>query len=260
MNTQTALPARHPVILLCGLVATAAGLSGCEIVRDERGTLGPPNAQGRRESNSSQGYLNGKGAQNPTSDMASPTLPDMASGRTCRAAMGLAGEVLLCVDFDGATPDLAGWTLDAGCSGGYGWEVGTIADPMKGKALQLRGFTTYPGPNCGFTPPAIPIGTYSRLTLAIEHSVDVFAPSSNPPFPINQLAEIDRANSPGAPRLGTFYSADKGAGRWLSLIYSADLGGANTFQPLFILRSGLVVAGSNFEGWRIKSIAILGEK
>lgn len=100
-----------------------------------------------------------------TADMATPAAK-------CAAAKGLAGDNLLCVDFDKVTqltdPALAGWNFNANTANC--WQI-------SGGYLQVQSFGTFTG-NCGLTLPPIDFkqadkANYQRATLAIVHRVDL---------------------------------------------------------------------------------------
>ncbi|MBL9004419.1 MAG: hypothetical protein JNJ46_09240 [Myxococcales bacterium] len=202
-----------------------------------------------------------------TQDMADPS-QDMATGPSCKAAAGLSGTRLLCHDFDGdPPPDLAGWNLSegAGCAGTFGWEINPLASPpQEDKALQLKSFATFASGSCGVALPSLDSwlgGQHGSLTLALEHQVDFNeAPSAS----LGPKAEVclDRAQT-----RCTVSFLSQGAKRYLRWTLritrselQSDSGPPLALQPVLRLRANGTLYGNAFAGWRIKSIAVLGDK
>ncbi len=180
-----------------------------------------------------------------------PATADMAvAPPKCAAAKGLAGDNLLCVDFDKVTqlsdPALAGWKFDTStpCPG---WQI-------SGGALQVQNAATFMG-NCGLTLPPIDFkqadkANYQRATLALLHRVD--------------LSDIDQ-------KALVFLDLDDTATRFLHQITGrpsmptlatttltvnkADLPVAlNSVYKFFLKVSSSAVTGR--QGWQIQSIAV----
>lgn len=260
---HTPLPRRiagqFTLLSACGIVLCAS-LGGCEsLTIDRRSTSGAGKG--------SDFFALTNDSPPPLVDMASPP-PDAAVdlGPSCKAAEGLPGFRLLCVDFDGPTaPELDGWTLEVGSGTGcQGWEVGTVAMPeLKERAFQLKNFAGVGGGSaeCGFTMKPIPIEPippsqpYKTITLSVEQWVDLNISDGNQK---SQVAEIFPGPVRGTAWLGASTGQVKSWQRWTSRIPRADLASA-MFQPLFNLRA-LTGVGPSYGGWRIKSIAVLGEK
>ena len=181
-----------------------------------------------------------------------PATADMAvAPPKCAAAKGLAGDNLLCVDFDKVTqltdPALTGWNFSAStpCSG---WQI-------SGGYLQVQNFGTFMG-NCGLTLPAIdfkvaPNTNYQRATLALVHKVDMTDPDQQAQVYIgldSPARLIHQTTSrPGLPTLTTTTLT----------VNKADLPMAvMSIYTFFLKSSSLTMSGR--PGWQIQSIAVNG--
>ncbi len=181
----------------------------------------------------------------PPQDLATPA-------PKCAAAKGLAGDNLLCVDFDKVTqltdPALAGWKFDAAtpCPG---WQI-------SGGALQVQNFGTFMG-NCGLTLPPIdfkvaPNTNYQRATIALVHRVDI----SDPEQQAQIFLDLDSptrlihqtTSRPGVPTLITTALT----------VNKADLPGALMSVFKFFLKASSLNALGGRQGWQIQSIAVNG--
>jgi hypothetical protein len=188
-----------------------------------------------------------------TTDMPGSGNPDMtAPVAKCAAAKGLAGDNLLCVDFDKVTqlsdPALAGWKFDTAtpCPG---WQI-------SGGALQVMSFGTFMG-NCGLTLPPIDFkqadkANYQRATLALLYRLDM--------SDIDQQAQIfmdldnpstrllhQMTGRPSMPTLATTTLT----------VNKADLPMAlSSVYKFFLKVSSSAVSGR--PGWQIQSIAVNG--
>jgi len=131
--------------------------------------LGALSLTGCPEAYFTEGYDHGC----PSLDLATTTVDMAVAPPKCAAAKGLAGDNLLCVDFDKVTqlsdPALVGWNFTAStpCPG---WQI-------SGGYLQVQTFGTFMG-NCGLTLPPIDFkqadkSNYQRATLALLHKVDM---------------------------------------------------------------------------------------
>lgn len=192
-------------------------------------------------------------------DLASPPPDaDMTPGPDCKAAAGLKGKRLLCIDFDTApAAELQKWSFAVGTTcGGRSWEVGTLAMPeSKDRALQLQNFATYSGASCGFQAPALDLSQYPSVTLSIEHWVDL---ATNTSTKAMQLAEIWAVPSLMPPRVSLYQGQDLAWRQFTVRIRRQELTNTPTFQPHFNLSSPGMF-GDTYAGWRIRSIAVLGE-
>lgn len=180
-----------------------------------------------------------------------PATADMATpAPKCAAAKGLAGDNLLCVDFDKVTqltdPALAGWNFNANMTGC--WQI-------SGGYLQVQNFGTFMG-NCGLTLPPIdfkvaPNTNYQRATIALVHKVDMTDPDQQAQVYIgldSPARLIHQTTSrPGLPTLTTTTLT----------INKADLPMAvMSIYTFFLKSSSLTMSGR--PGWQIQSIAVNG--
>jgi hypothetical protein len=170
----------------------------------------------------------------------------------CRAANGLAGDNLVCVDFS-SVPDqvlvspppaqLAGWDFekaDKGC-----WQIAS------GK-LQVKDFGNFKS-TCGFLMPAVGASDfqkYSGFMLSVVHTVDVNATKqiTNIYLGLPIAAQQIWFTTGTYPRQRNVFEIAKAA---------VPNGGSGTYQPLFQLVSSNTV-GDAYTGWQIESIAING--
>jgi hypothetical protein len=181
-----------------------------------------------------------------------PKLPDLGvpPAQTCKAAQGLAGDSLLCVDFSqiSMVPDtqkLPGW--DFSCAGGASWTT-------TGGALQVSNFSTFKD-ECTARLPALNLNDadkqkYKTLTLALVHRIDLNDPEQQAEIFLNTSMVTRRmyqtAGKKDVPRQRTILEINK-----------ADLPAAlnNTPQWLLKVSSSLQVGRA---GWQIESLAVLG--
>jgi len=189
------------------------------------------------------GTCNAADMDKPVQDMAPPA-------PKCAAAKGLAGDNLLCVDFDKVTQltdsALAGWKFDAStpCPG---WQI-------SGGYLQVQSFGTFMG-NCGLTLPPIdfkvaPNTSYQRATIALVHKVDI----SDPEQQAQIFLDLDSptrlihqtTSRPGVPTLTTTALT----------VNKADLPGALMSVYKFFLKASSLNALGGRQGWQIQSIAV----
>lgn len=182
-----------------------------------------------------------------TQDMKGSENPDMtAPVAKCAAAKGLAGDNLLCVDFDKVTAlsTLSGWDFTSQCPAG--WTV-------SGGKLQVNSFATFMG-DCRFTMPALGSADYQKyngFTLSIVQSLDLNKTQLRQSAVVYLGVAIDTQQvwlgTGNSPRQTSAITVAKTA---------LPNGGAGMYQPLFQVVSG--VAGGGFQGWLIESIAVNG--
>jgi len=180
-----------------------------------------------------------------------PATADMAvAPPKCAAAKGLAGDNLLCVDFDKVTqlsdPALAGWNFNANMANC--WQI-------SGGYLQVQSFGTFMG-NCGLTLPPIdfkvaPNTNYQRATIALIHKVDM----SETDQAAQVYVDLDIASrlvhqTTARPGMATLTSTTL-------TVNKADLPMAlmSVYKFLLKVSSGGV---SGRPGWQIQSIAVNG--
>ena len=174
-----------------------------------------------------------------------PPAPDLRPpAAKCAAAMGLAGENLLCVDFDKVSKlsDLTGWDFTSFCP--TGWDI-------VGSKLQVKNFGTFAS-SCIFTLPALPAADYQKygsFTLSVVHSVDLNE--------TRQKIQVMLGLDDPTMRLIDQTTGVQPRKQWVHTLARTALpnGGTNTYQPLFKLTSSM---GSGGQGWQIESIAIQG--
>lgn len=187
----------------------------------------------------------------PSIDMQA-SLPDMAiAPPKCAAAKGLAGDNLLCVDFDKVTqltdPALVGWNFSANMANC--WQI-------SGGYLQVQNFGGFMG-NCGLTLPPIDLKQadkqqYQRVTLSLLHKVDL----SDPDQQAQVFLDVDSAarlahqmtGKPGFPALLTTTVT----------VNKTDLPSALMSVYKFYLKAGSLGAVALRQGWQIQSIAVNG--
>jgi hypothetical protein len=183
-----------------------------------------------------------------------PATADMAvAPPKCAAAKGLAGDNLLCVDFDKVTqlsdPALAGWSFTAVMSGTCtGWTVA-------GGKLQVTSFATLANGSCGFTLPALSASDYqkySSFTLSVVQRVHIDESSG-------QTVQIMMGADAPMTRLVTQWTGKGARQTSVMAMAKADLpnGGTNAYQPLLKINS-TSTAGGTFQGWLLESIAVNG--
>ena len=177
-----------------------------------------------------------------TADMATPALK-------CAAAKGLAGDNLLCVDFDKVTqltdPALAGWNFNANTANC--WQI-------SGGYLQVQNFATFVG-NCGLTLAPIDLKlaanqSYQRATIALVHKVDI----NDPDQQAQVFMDLDNPSTrllhqitgrPSMPTLATM----------TLIVNKADLPMAlNGVYKFFLKVSSSAISGR--PGWQIQSVAV----
>lgn len=186
-----------------------------------------------------------------TTEMGATKQPDMLEPvAKCAAAKGLAGDNLLCVDFDKVTqlsdPALTGWKFDAS-SPCPGWQISN-------GALQVQSFGTFVG-NCGLTLPPIDFKlaanqTYQRATLSLLHRVDM----SDPDQQAQVFIDLDSparlihqtTSRPGIPTLTTTTLT----------VNKSDLPMTLMSIYKFFLKAGSLTATGGRQGWQIQSIAV----
>lgn len=170
----------------------------------------------------------------------------------CKAAAGLTGDAITCVDFDQVTAltdqKLTGWdfTNPMSCPG---WEVVT------GK-LQVKNFSSF-DKNCSFTLPPLNLNDadkqkYQRVTLAIVQRVDLNESQ--------QKAQIMLGLDDPLQRLLDQTTGKQSRKQLIQTLTRTDLPAAvnGIFQPLFKITSGAMVGSLN-QGWQIESIAVIGQ-
>lgn len=182
----------------------------------------------------------------------SRAVQDMATpAPKCAAAKGLAGDNLLCVDFDKVTqlsdPALAGWNFNANMANC--WQI-------SGGYLQVQNFSGFSGA-CGLTLPALDFkqadkSTYQRATLSLLYRLDmtdpdqqaqVFMDTDNPIRLLHQMT--------GRPGMPTLLNATL-------TVNKADLPSALlSIYKLFLKVNVANVVGGR-QGWQIQSIAVNG--
>lgn len=185
------------------------------------------------------------------SDMKTTSADMSAPAAKCAAAKGLAGDNLLCVDFDKVTqlndPALAGWKFDAStpCPG---WQISN-------GALQVQNFATFVG-NCGVTLPPIDFKlaanqTYQRATIALVHRVDLSDPDQQAQIfiDLDSPARLihQTTSRPGLPTLTTTTLT----------VNKADLPMGLMSVYKFFLKASALTANAR-QGWQIQSIAVNG--
>ena len=171
-----------------------------------------------------------------------------ASPPPCKAARGLSGEPIICVDFNQITmvPDaqkLPGWTFS--CNGSFSWTT-------VGGTLQVADFGNF-NRDCTVTLPVINLsdGKYSRITLSLVQRIDLSYPEQNAELFLNTSSQIQRqmwllSGKKDVPKQQTTITLDK-----------ADL---PTTLPQWLLRlSSSTTSGGSRLGWQIESIAVLGQ-
>ena len=179
-------------------------------------------------------------------DMSGPT-PDLApTPPKCAAAKGLAGDNLLCVDFDKVTAlnSLTGWDFTSQCPAGW---------TLSNSKLQVNSPATFMG-SCVFTMPATNLNDatnqkYQSITLSVVQRVHLEE--------TQQTAQILLGLDQPATRLYMQMTGRQQRVQWVQTINRGDLPPAlsGAFQPLFKLTSGMSV-GPLYQGWLIESIAI----
>lgn len=169
----------------------------------------------------------------------------------CKAAVGLPGDTITCIDFDQVTSvtdsKLTGWFFGKDTMSRDCWEVSA------GK-LQVVGFKDFAS-NCAFTLPAFNINTdprnYQRVTLAAVYRVHLNAQQQ-------QKAQVMLGLDDESTRLLDWMTGVQPRKQWVQTLNRADVP-AGVFQPLFKLTSS-VGPGSGYQGWQIESIAVLGQQ
>jgi len=179
-------------------------------------------------------------------DMSKPTADMAVAPPKCAAAKGLAGDNLLCVDFDKVTQlsSLAGW--DFTCTSGAGWV-------SVGGKLQVNNFSTFMS-TCSATLPTLSSSDYqkySAFTLAVIQRADLNE--------TQQKAQIMLGADDPAKRLLAHMTGAQPRQYNVYQIAKVDLPvtAMGSFQPLLKISSGVAVGGTA-QGWQIESIAIQG--
>ncbi len=179
---------------------------------------------------------------------------DMAFSPVCKAATGLSGVPLVCVDFD-QVPNLmdskvAGWNFSAIVAGNCpSWEI-------SGGVLQVQNFGSFGGSGtnaCGLTLPqttVAQISQYQRLTLSVQQRIDLFDPSHQAQIFLDSDTPASRVMWQGTgthivPRQQTTITVN-----------TADLPDRNGFLWLFKISSQLQ---AGVKGWQFDSIAVIGD-
>ena len=185
-------------------------------------------------------------------DMSGPPPPDLTPATApCKAADGISGVPLFCVDFDKATlVELMnqGWSFNGPQNNCPGWQIA-------GGLLQVQNFGSFgsaSGDVCGFklpqTSPA-QLGQYRRLTLALQQRIDL--------IDTKQQAQIFLNTDTSATRLmwqGTG-TKDVPAQQTTITLDSAQVPDRTGSSWLFKLSSQLP---AGVKGWQFDSIAVLG--
>lgn len=181
-----------------------------------------------------------------------PAPPDMTPPlAACPAARGLTGNPIFCADFANPQTTLAaltglGWKFDAVASGNCGgWQI-------INNLLQVNNFAMLNG-TCALTLPITmgQIQTYKRLTLSIQHRLDLSDPE--------QQAQIFLDNSTPNTRVMWQATGKRDVPRQQTVITidSAELPTAlnGGFKWFFQVSSPGAFARN---GWQIESIAVMG--
>ncbi len=190
----------------------------------------------------------------PKSDMPTCASPDLAPPLPkCKAASGLMGDALICVDFDQPTTTLTdlmakGWTFVNAPL--HPWEI------ANGK-LQVNNFAMFADTG-SFKMPLTDLASatnqkYQSVTLAVVQRVDVDQ-NALPP----QTAKLILGQDLAQREFTTLTGKNPRQQNQYTLMRSdlAAVPGVGTnFQPLFKLSSGALYAGV---GWQIESIAVMG--
>jgi hypothetical protein len=183
-------------------------------------------------------------------DMIATNADMTAPAPKCAAAKGLAGDNLLCVDFDKVTqltdPALANWNFNANMANC--WQISS-------GMLQVQGFGGFSG-NCGVTLPPIDFklpanASYQRATLSLIHKVDmsdldqqqaqVYVDTASPTRLVHEMT-----GRPTIPSLiSTTFTVNK-----------ADLPSGLQSVYKFFLNVSAPNAASGRQGWQIQSIAV----
>lgn len=175
-------------------------------------------------------------------DMAGPAIK-------CAAAKGLAGDNLLCVDFDKVTqladPALAGWNFNANMTDC--WQI-------SGGALAVKNFGAFMG-NCGLTLPPIDLkladrSQYQKVSLSLVHRVDMTDPDQEAQI----FLDVD---SPA--RLAYKTTGKSGFPTLLTTIVTinkTDLPATLMNVYKFYLKASSLGASALRQGWQIQSIAV----
>lgn len=178
-------------------------------------------------------------------DMAGPAIK-------CAAAKGLAGDNLLCVDFDKVTqladPALAGWNFNANMTDC--WQI-------SGGALAVKNFGAFMG-NCGLTLPPIDLkladrSQYQKVSLSLVHRVDMSDPDQNAQvfldldLPATRLVHQMTARMAIPIVSTTTITVDK-----------KDLPMTLNSVVKFLLKATSGGAVAARQGWQIQSVAVNG--
>lgn len=185
-------------------------------------------------------------------DMSKPA-PDMATpAPRCAAARGLAGDNLLCVDFDKVTQlseaALAGWNFNANTANC--WQI-------SGGYLQVQNWTTFTG-NCGVVLPSIdfnaaPNTNYQRATISIVHRIDL----DDMQQPAQVYLDLDKAARLVHQMTGK--TTIPNLGITILTVNKSDLPTAvNSVYRFWLNVSVLADVASAMQGWQIMSVSVNG--
>lgn len=188
----------------------------------------------------------------PVSDIRCST-PDLAPpAARCKAAAGLTGDAIACVDFSqiSMVPDaqkLPGWMFT--CNGSDSWTT-------TGGALQVANFSMFKS-DCTVTLPATNLNEadkqkYSRITLSLVHRIDLNDPEQKAEVYLNNTSQVPRqmyvvSGKKDVPKQQTTITLDK-----------ADLPGNVNNMPQWLLKLSSTLQVGRM-GWQIESIAVMGQ-
>jgi hypothetical protein len=186
-----------------------------------------------------------------TCDMKTSNPIDMTLPPPCPAARGLSGDNLLCVDFADSQNTLAsltgkGWDFTTNC-GGMNWQIAN-------NLLQIKMFSMFSG-SCALTLPqttAIQITQHSRLTLSIQHRLDLNEPQQQARIFLNDDTDAQNVMWQdtavrNVPRQRTVITVD-----------SAELPVLLKTGFKWFLKASSTAPFSH-NGWQIESVAVQGE-
>lgn len=189
-------------------------------------------------------------------DMKMPTTPpDMTTVPPCPAAKGLTGDNLVCVDFANPQTTIADLSMPS-----KGWDFGFVMTNCPGwqiasSLLQVKDRITFVNGTCGFTPPqvtAAQLQKYSRITIAIQHRIDLSDPEQKAQLFLNDATDPQNlmwqlTGKKNVPRQQTTFTIDTA-----DLPVLLKTGG---FKWLLQISSQQAIVR---DGWQISSIAING--
>lgn len=187
---------------------------------------------------------------------------DMADANlACIAAKGLTGKPLVCLDFDSKT-DLNGlksdgWKFDkfqTSCPTNNVWGI-------QNGALQVQDFSNFGrsgAGSCGFSTPLIPsnqLGEYRRVTLSVQHTLDLNDPKQTAQIFYNDNMPAERVLWQGT---GNHTVSRQQTAITLNISDLPMADKQTDFVWIFTLTS--TAASMTAKGWQIESIAVVGQK